>query len=225
MRRSLLARSDSQRLHPRLASGLSGSVLTRLAIVTRQPARRRAGAWRTRPALRVRPTLRFGWAPPCGSDTTASHPRGARQSRAVPSVASSRVPDPPRGVAPPPGPRRSCAVQFQSAPVGHPWCADHRRACEDVQNKPARVPAGGGHPNQLLGRPTKRAQRRYTPRDAGGSGVCHVAFEQSWKSSARRCSSAATACGGLACSARVHGRSRAAGRSKRRHLARRARKR
>ena len=178
MRRCLLARSDSPRLHPRLASGLSGSDPTRLATVAR-PARRRAGAWRTRPALRVRRTLRFGWAPPCGSGTTASHPRSARQSRAVPSVAGSRVPDPPRGVGPPPGPRPSCAVQFRPAPLGHPWCADRRRACDDVQTSQHVYRPEGATTNQLSGRPK---QASATPVHLGtqvARSVCHVASKQS----------------------------------------------
>ena len=95
-------------------------------------------------------TLRFGWAPPCGSGTTASHPRGARQSRAVPSIARSRVPDPPRGVAPPPGPRPSCAMQFRSAPLCHPWCADRGRACEDVQTSQHVCPPEAATPISFL---------------------------------------------------------------------------
>ena len=95
-----------------------------------------------------------------GERTTASCPRGTRQSRATPSVAGSRVPDPPRGVAPPPGPRPFCAMRFRSAPLYHPRCAEcHSRCAEGrrglggVQGGPHAPPLGGAHHYHLPSRP------------------------------------------------------------------------
>ena len=117
------------------------------------PARRRWRLGLAAPALRLRGTLRFGWAAPSRSATTASHPRGARPPRAVPSIAGSRVPAPPRGGAPPPGPRPSYAVQFRSAPLCHPWRADRGRACADVQPSQHVCPSKAATPIRFLSRP------------------------------------------------------------------------
>jgi hypothetical protein len=124
----------------------------------------------------------------------------------VSSIARCRVPDPPRGVAPPPGPRPSCAMQFRFAPLCHPWCADHRRACEDLQTSQHVYPPEAATPISFLVRPKQTSATLVHTRDAGGSSVCHVASRQSWKSSARRCSIARRP------SAVEHARGRARGR-------------